>query len=75
MPKAASLLTVEPGRVDEVATRVRSIAGVKDTLAVTGRVDVVAFYQGTYEKIIETAGKVGTLPGVLTSETLIEVRW
>jgi len=75
MPKAASLLTVEPGRVDDVASRVRSVAGVKDVLAVTGRVDVVAFYEGSYEKIVETAGKVGSVPGVVTAETLFEVKW
>lgn len=75
MPKAASLLTVEPGRVDDVASKVRSVAGVKDVLAVTGRADVVAFYEGSYEKIVEIAGKVGTVPGVVTAETLFEVRW
>lgn len=75
MPKAASLLTAEPGRVDDVASRVRSVGGVKDVLPVTGRVDVVVFYEGTYEKIMEIAGKVGTVQGVATAETLVEVRW
>jgi uncharacterized protein with GYD domain len=75
MPKAASILTVEPGRVDDVASKVRSVAGVKDVLTVTGRADVVAFYEGSYEKIVEIAGKVGTVPGVVTGETLFEVKW
>jgi hypothetical protein len=75
MPKAASILTVEPGRVDDVASKVRSVAGVKDVLTVTGRVDVIAFYEGSYEKIVEIAGKVGTVPGVATAETLFEVKW
>ena len=75
MPKATSLLTVEPGRVDDVASKVKSVAGVKDALAVTGRVDVVVFYEGTYDRVAEIAGKLGTLPGVVTAETLIEVRW
>jgi len=75
MPKAASLLTVEPGTVDNVVSKVKSVAGVKDALTVTGRVDVVAFYEGTYERVAEIAGRLGTLPGVVTAETLIEVRW
>jgi hypothetical protein len=75
MPKAASILTVEPGSVDDVASKVRSVAGVKDVLTVTGRVDVVAFYEGSYEKIVEIAGKVGTVLGVVTAETLFEVKW
>jgi len=61
--------------VDDVASKVRSVAGVKDVLSVTGRVDVVAFFEGSYEKIVEIAGKVGTVPGVVTAETLFEVRW
>jgi hypothetical protein len=75
MPKAASILTVEPGKVDDVASKVRSVAGVKDVLTVTGRVDVVAFYEGSYENIVEIAGKVGTVLGVVTAETLFEVKW
>jgi len=61
--------------VDDVASKVRSVAGVKDVLTVTGRVDVVAFYEGSYEKIVEIAGKVGTVTGVVTAETLFEVKW
>jgi len=64
MHKATSLLAVGPGKLDEVAFKPKSVAGVKNFLSVTGRADVVAIYDGTYEKIVEMPGKVGTLLGV-----------
>ncbi|MFQ6077210.1 MAG: hypothetical protein ACE5Z5_13945 [Candidatus Bathyarchaeia archaeon] len=72
MVKAAVLVTAAPGRVDEVAEAVGGL-GVKDVLAVTGRVDVVVFLEGSRD---EVAGKVKELfgvEGVETTETLWEV--
>jgi uncharacterized protein with GYD domain len=70
--KAAVLITTTPGKVDDVAKTVGEL-GVEDVLAVTGRIDVVVFMEGSRG---EVAGKIKELfgvEGVETTETLWEV--
>ena len=72
MVKAAVLITATPGKVDDVAKAVRAL-DVKNVLAVTGRVDVVAFLTGSREEVAGKINKLFGVDGVETTETLWEV--
>jgi DNA-binding Lrp family transcriptional regulator len=71
--KAAILVTVAPGKVDDVAGKVRALEHITDVLTVAGRADVVALCEGTFEDISTVVRKVGEIDGVEATETLVEL--
>jgi len=73
MVKAAILVTAAPGKVDDVAGKVRALEHVTDVLTVAGRADVVALCEGTFEDISAVVRKMGEIDGVETTETLVEL--
>jgi hypothetical protein len=73
MVKAAILITTAPGRVDDVASKVRALKHITDVLTVAGRADVVALCEGTFEDISLVVWRVGEIDGVETTETLVEL--
>lgn len=73
MVKAAILITVAPGKVDDVAGKVKVLEGVSDVLTVTGRADVIALSAGTFEEISKVISRIGRIEGVKTTETLVEL--
>lgn len=73
---AGVLLKVAPGKAREVYSKLQKVTGVRQVKAVFGRFDMVVMIE---EKNIETIGKVvtaeiGTIPGVTSTETLIEAK-
>jgi DNA-binding Lrp family transcriptional regulator len=73
MVKAAILITTAPGKVDDVADKIKRIKNITDILIVTGRVDIVALCEGKLEEISAIARKIGEIKEVETTETLIEL--
>lgn len=73
MVKVATLITTEPGKVDEVEGRVKALEGVDDAFTVTGRADIIALFAGTFEEISKIIGEIGKIEGVKTTETLVEL--
>jgi hypothetical protein len=72
--KALCLITVKPGKVDDVVSilkKKRKI--VKDTMIVTGRADVIAVLYGTIDEINNTVIDFKKIREIVTTETLIEV--
>jgi DNA-binding Lrp family transcriptional regulator len=73
MVKAAILITTSPGKVDEVASKIKEIKNISDILIVTGRVDIVVLCEGSLEEISTITKKIGEIREVETTETLIEL--
>lgn len=73
MVKAITLITVAPGKLEEVEKRIKIVEGVKDSFTVTGRADIVVYFEGSYEEICRIVKELGGIEGVNTTETLIEV--
>lgn len=68
------LIRVLPGKGAEVLRAVKEFPEVKSAYLVFGRYDVVAFAEApTYEALSALAAKVNAIPGVKSTETLIEV--
>jgi len=75
MVKAYILMTVTPGRVDEVVEKARGLEGVLEAASVAGRVDVVVKVEAKDLKELKerVVGGLQKLPGVKKTETLIVV--
>jgi len=73
--KAFVLLTVTPGKVDEVVGKARELPGVVEAYSVAGRVDVVVKVEAADLKELKerVVGGLQKLPGVKKTETLIVV--
>ncbi|HUT06322.1 MAG TPA: hypothetical protein VMW74_06505 [Nitrosopumilaceae archaeon] len=72
--RALCLITVKPGKVDEVVQvlkKKRKI--VKDIMVVTGRADVSAVMRGTMDEINQMVIDFKKIKEIVTTETLIEV--
>ena len=72
--KALCLITVKPGKVDaviEILKKKRKI--VKETMIVTGRVDIAALLQGNLDEINNMVIDFKKIKEIVTTETLIEV--
>ena len=72
--RALCLITVKPGKVDEVVQvlkKKRKI--VKDIMVVTGRADVSAVMRGTMDEINQMVIDFKKIKDIVTTETLIEV--
>ena len=73
MPRAVTLITASPGKVDDVAAGVRVVRGVMDVLTVAGRADVAVVFEGSSEEIPKILGGIQKVRGVQTTETLVEL--
>ena len=71
---ALCLITVKPGKVDEVVEilkKKRKI--VKQIMIVTGRADISVILQGNMEQINQMVIDFKKIKDIVTTETLIEV--
>lgn len=73
MPRAVTLVTTFPGKVDDVAAGVRAVEGVKDVLTVAGRADVAVLSEGSFDEIPKILSAIQKVEGVQTTETLMEL--
>ncbi|GBC74980.1 hypothetical protein HRbin06_00288 [archaeon HR06] len=73
MAKAAILITTIPAKVDEVASKIKKLKGVKELLITTGRVDIVVLTEGGIKDLSSLAREIFKIEGVETTETLVEV--
>jgi DNA-binding Lrp family transcriptional regulator len=71
--KAAILVTTAAGRVNDAYQKIRGIKGVKDTLTVTGRADIVVLVEGSDKEISAVVNQIWKVKEIETTETLLEV--
>ena len=70
--KACILIKVRPGQHYEAAKKIASFEGVESAFAVMGGADVVARIEVKDMRALTTLGtRLGSLPEVVTTETLI----
>lgn len=68
------LIRVLPGKAAEVLEAVKKFPGIKSAYFVFGRYDIVAFAEAsTYEALSALTTKVNAIPGIKSTESLIEV--
>ena len=71
---ALCLITVKPGKVDEVVEIVKKKRKIiKETMIVTGRADISAVLQGNIDQINQVVIDFKKIKNIVTTETLIEV--
>jgi hypothetical protein len=71
---ALCLITVKPGKVDEVVEIVKKKRKIiKETMIVTGRADISAVLQGNIDQINQMVIDFKKIKNIVTTETLIEV--
>jgi len=72
--RALCLITVKPGKVDNVVLTLQKIRKfVKEVMVVTGRADVAVVLQGTIDQVNNTVIDFKKIREIVTTETLIEV--
>ena len=74
---AIALIKAEPGRIDELASEVAEVDGVRESHSVAGAgADIVAIVStSTHEGIAQiVTGAINKLPGVVDTETKIAFR-
>lgn len=70
---ACILLKTVPLQTDAVLKKVRSLDGVTKAFVAYGRYDLIAFVQaGAYPEIRTLTGEINSMPGVRSTETLVE---
>jgi hypothetical protein len=71
---ALCLITVKPGKVDEVVEILKKKRKIiKETMIVTGRADISAVLQGNIDQINQVVIDFKKIKNIVTTETLIEV--
>ena len=71
---ALCLITVKPGKVDEVVEILKKKRKIiKETMIVTGRADISAILQGNIDQINQMVIDFKKIKDIVTTETLIEV--
>ena len=71
---ALCLITVKPGKVDEVVEILKKKRKIiKETMIVTGRADISAVLQGNIDQINQMVIDFKKIKDIVTTETLIEV--
>ena len=71
---ALCLITVKPGKVDEVVEILKKKRKIiKETMIVTGRADISAVLQGNIDQINQMVIDFKKIKNIVTTETLIEV--
>ncbi|MDE1827264.1 MAG: hypothetical protein KGH99_02895 [Thaumarchaeota archaeon] len=72
--RALCLITVKPGKVDNVITILQKIRKiVKEIMIVTGRADIIVVLQGTIDEINNMVIDFKKIKEIVSTETLIEV--
>lgn len=72
--RALCLITVKPGKVDNVIKTLQKIRKtVKEIMIVTGRADIIVILQGTIDEINNTVIDFKKIKEIASTETLIEV--
>lgn len=72
--RALCLITVKPGKVDNVVQILKKKRKVvKDVMVVTGRADISVILQGNIEEINNMVINFKKIKEIVTTETLIEV--
>ena len=72
--RALCLITVKPGKVDNVIKILQKVRKVlKDIMVVTGRADVIVILQGTIDEINSMVIDFKKIKEIVSTETLIEV--
>ena len=72
--QALCLITVKPGKVDEVVEILKKKRKIiKETMIVTGRADISAVLQGNIDQINQVVIDFKKIKNIVTTETLIEV--
>ncbi|HKU32895.1 MAG TPA: hypothetical protein VJR22_03510 [Candidatus Nitrosotalea sp.] len=72
--RALCLITVKPGKVDNVVTILRKVRKtIKEIMVVTGRADIIVVLQGTIDEINNTVIDFKKIKEIVSTETLIEV--
>ena len=76
MITAITLLTVAPGRVPDVAEALIRVPGITEAYSVAGSYDLVAVARvSRHEELADlVAQHMQTIPGILTTNTLIAFR-
>jgi hypothetical protein len=72
--RALCLITVKPGKVDNVVqtlSKTRKI--IREVMIVTGRTDIAVVLQGTIDEINNIVIDFKKIREIVTTETLIEV--
>jgi len=72
--RALCLITVKPGKVDNVLKIIQKIRKiVKEVMVVTGRADVAVVLQGSIDEINNMVIDFKKIKEIVSTETLIEV--
>ncbi len=72
--RALCLITVKPGKVDNVVQILKKKRKVvKDVMVVTGRADISVILQGNIDEINNIVIDFKKIKEIVTTETLIEV--
>ncbi|MFZ1076486.1 MAG: hypothetical protein WAN47_03530 [Nitrosotalea sp.] len=72
--RALCLITVKPGKVDNVIKILQKIRKiVKEIMIVTGRADIIVVLQGTMDEINNMVIDFKKIKEIVSTETLIEV--
>lgn len=72
--RALCLITVKPGKVDNVVqTLKRTRKTIREIMVVTGRTDIAVVLQGTIDEINNIVIDFKKIREIVTTETLIEV--
>ncbi|MGI0101052.1 MAG: hypothetical protein ACREA7_00475 [Nitrosotalea sp.] len=72
--RALCLITVKPGKVDNVIKILQKIRKtVKELMIVTGRADIIVILQGTIDEINNMVIDFKKVKEIVSTETLIEV--
>lgn len=73
MVLACILIYCKPGMAEEVVKAIKEIRGIKRAFMVLGSCEVVAEYETeTLDKLGITVYEIAKLPGVISTETLVE---
>ena len=74
MMRALCLITVKPGKVDNVVQTLKKVRKtVREIMVVTGRADIAVILQGTIDEINNIVIDFKKVREIVTTETLIEV--
>jgi len=72
--RALCLITVKPGKVDNVVQILKKKRKIiKEVMVVTGRADISAILNGTIDEINQMVIDLKKIKEIVTTETLIEV--
>ncbi len=72
--RALCLITIKPGKVDNVVQTLQKIRKiVREIMIVTGRADIAVVLQGTIDEINNIVIDFKKIREIVTTETLIEV--